>query len=278
MNKKGQEGGGIGFWVGMGMAVAVVVIVIVGISFWFSEKAIPFAEYLPGFNQSKPLLIDQELFRYTIMDGKVQFYDGNKWDDFPENGVEINGKTINYWVLRDELTKPFFDSINLVNVNSNENRVEAPVVVNVDFTDDSVVKYKFNRDSKRWEYYGAYFGGWGDVKDIDSSSIVTEAYSPKNKQTAGELNTKNEAEGYLYFVKQMYENPINSLVMLEEGITGIPFEWFTSFFSKSVIVGEVETCFIKEYYSGEDEVMKKEPALVVDLSRHLLDGEKGCPY
>jgi len=99
MNKRGEEeSSSTGAIIAAVIAAVVLVLVIIGLYLWFSGSGLPFASYLPGFNQTKPPVVDMEILRYSIANDKVQYYDGTKWNDFSTQGsVEMNGKTIYYY-------------------------------------------------------------------------------------------------------------------------------------------------------------------------------------
>jgi len=98
MNKRGEEeSSSTGAIIAAVIAAVVIVLVIIGLWLWFSGSGLPFASYLPGFNQTKPPVVDMEILRYRILQDKVQYYDGIKWNDFSTQGsVEMNGKKIEY--------------------------------------------------------------------------------------------------------------------------------------------------------------------------------------
>jgi len=104
MNKRGEEeSSNTGAIIAAVIAAVVLVLVIIGLYLWFSGSGLPFASYLPGFNQTKPPVVDMEILRYRILQDKVQYYDGIKWNDFKDQGsVEMNGKTIYYYSRPDK--------------------------------------------------------------------------------------------------------------------------------------------------------------------------------
>ena len=78
MNKKGE-----------GMTTREIVLAVVGVTVlvlvaffvysFFAGKAIPFFDFLPSFNQTKPPVVSAEIFGYDISSDKLQYYDGAAW-------------------------------------------------------------------------------------------------------------------------------------------------------------------------------------------------------
>ncbi len=113
MNKKGQEADSKGIGPIIAAVVAAVVLVIVAIALYnfFSGGGASYLTNLPGFNNTKPLVVDLEMLRYSIANDNVQFYDGTTWRDFEKQGaVEMNGKKVNYLETKNSFTGDYFQS------------------------------------------------------------------------------------------------------------------------------------------------------------------------
>ena len=85
------------------VTVLVIVIVVLGL-FWFrSGGAGNFFSFIPGFNDTKSIVTDSEVFRYDIGENKVEYYDGVQGVDFET--LIVNEKKIDstdlYWAFRD---------------------------------------------------------------------------------------------------------------------------------------------------------------------------------
>ena len=261
VNKRGEEqASGTGYLLAGAIAVAVLAIVGYFVYSFYTGKAIPSFGFLPSFNETKAPVIDLEIFRYLVIDDKLQYYDGTSWVDFKEGTtIEANGKKIEYLELYIDLSEKFFLSVNSANVVKAAFAGKAAPEISVDFEMATEVKYKFNRDSAIWKYNGVL--GWGNVKDMPL------AYAENNVVVANELKYKDEAKGYLYLMKLTKDSDI-------ETISGIPYDWFDSSLSDSVTINylnqtnakkSIVTCFQKDYYF-------RDRALVVDLSKPLATG------
>lgn len=264
MNKKGEEGGaGVGNTIKVVIAVFVLIIVILGIYIWFSGKGIPFFQYLPSFNQTKPGVVDNELFKYAIASDKLQYYDSNNWIDFkPGTTVEANGKKIAYNQLKDDMVYSTF-----IGQSKTFGTILAqvwPVVYKV------VVPAWWERSLNFW-------------KTLNPSLAVAIP--------GGNIRLQVSGDSRLFYLQQnstLYEGTGTDIPELKKAdMTKVPdvlkseslrkeiLAWRDSLLDKSVTVHysnspAVETCFIQEYYDINKD-------LVVDLSRSLEAGKK-CPY
>jgi len=107
MNKKGEDARGPGAIIAAVIAVFVLSIVILALWSFFTGR-LPFFEYLPDFNDTKQGTVDLEIFRYALSDGKLQFYDGVRWNDIGlGKKIEFNEREFDYKTLKEELTSSF---------------------------------------------------------------------------------------------------------------------------------------------------------------------------
>ncbi len=110
MNKRGEESSPTGGIVKAVIAVVVLVIVAIALYFYFSDKAIPFARNLFGFNDTKTGVTGVEILGYSFFDGKLKYYDGNSWIDFEGKTIELNEKRIDYASTKSAFKSYFIDS------------------------------------------------------------------------------------------------------------------------------------------------------------------------
>ena len=100
--------------IGMGVlllgvvALAVLILVGYGIYSFATDKAIPFAKYLPNFMTKDRKVEGIEKLRYKIIEDKVQYYDGTDWLDFKDEKVELGGKTLIENNVKNDFRKYYF--------------------------------------------------------------------------------------------------------------------------------------------------------------------------
>ena len=76
------------------LALFILVLLAYGIYSFASERAIPFAEYLPDFMKKDVKIEGVEKLRYQIIYDNLQYYDKNDWRNFKNGRVELNGKIV----------------------------------------------------------------------------------------------------------------------------------------------------------------------------------------
>ena len=107
-NKKAQEATTNeikGFVIG-GLVLALVITGFVLIAVYGPGA---FYKYLPDFGNKTTVVVDSEKFRYSILDDKVQYYDGDKWRGFDKE-VTLNDKRISYDGIKQSFVGYYFFS------------------------------------------------------------------------------------------------------------------------------------------------------------------------
>ncbi len=106
MNKKGEgETGSRGALIAAIVAGAILVIMAIGLIL-FSQGKLPFFEWLPEWNQTKPRIVHGETFAYSFTDSKLKYYDGTSWIDFPsQQSIEVNEKRLDYNQVLDNFNR-----------------------------------------------------------------------------------------------------------------------------------------------------------------------------
>ncbi len=107
MNTKGDIR--ISYLIGGIVAIFVLFVVGFGAYSFFSGKAIPFFDFLPGFNRTVERVSGIEILRYDIIDEKVQYYDKAYWRDF-EGEVFLGDKRVKYGDVKRDFERFYYES------------------------------------------------------------------------------------------------------------------------------------------------------------------------
>lgn len=99
--------------------IAIVVIVVLVILFisvipWIAEK-VPFFKF--GFKDDSNIENELDILRYDLMQTKLEYYDGNKFQDFSGKKIKLKEKTINYDTTKKIIEEHITDNIDLVIYN-----------------------------------------------------------------------------------------------------------------------------------------------------------------
>lgn len=273
MNKKGQETEGRGGAL-ITVLIAVAVLAIIGYSVYlfFTGKAFPFAQNIPGFNNTKPPVVDIELFKYDIASDRLQYYDGNNWLDFPKTqSLEANGKKFDYETLKADLTAPFIGKGKALQDNP---KIAAVVMPALEFTSSTS---KWNVPLR---IVHGIFGGGTETLWLYGGRINLNIYDGGLEHLYILLdNTLYGADVKTYVMQKIEAGDKRSFVELGRGVMNAAITWRNDLLNSQVVIHykdkennvqpPIYTCFIKEHYTDDK-------ALVVDLSRPK-EGE-GCPY
>ncbi len=262
MNKRGEEQStGTGAIIAAVIAVVVLVLVIIGLWMWFSGKGLPFFEYLPGFNQTKPPATGLEVLRYKFSEDKVQYYDGVKWNDFEmQKNVELNGKTLDYTKTYTSLVAYFFFDVD----------GERPIADRGTLTYRLVYQPGGSSPPMGWwdSLKAGFFGSYSKLQVKNGEVLIIpagggEGYALYLDGTLSGLTKDGKSYSYL-------PSLTNSQTLLKKDV----IEWRDSVLNKPVEIGftlengkieSVKVCVDKSRYNSDKD-------LVVDLSNPMTGG------
>ncbi len=112
LSKKGEVGLNVLL---LGILAFVILVLVAWFLFYFFQGRInPFFDSL-GFNLTKPVAVEEEIFRFRLGSEAIEYYDGNRWNPVPlpkandprrKSDLQLNDK----FFLHDEIGSVFFYS------------------------------------------------------------------------------------------------------------------------------------------------------------------------